>query len=303
MSSTVVSISVGRGPAGIAVSPDGERAYLGQMDDRNVALIDLAAERVAATCNVGGTPRGIAVAADGRRVYVADTVVLPSGSGRIDILDADPFRVASRVSFGKSAGDTARLSGGRLAVTDFVARSVVTVDPLSSAFTKLDLSGVGSPGALMPGPGGALFVSVAVAGQGGALIGVDGHGQLASRVDLGYRPGRGAVSPDGRTLYLCDPANGRVHPIPVGSTATGCPIDVDDEGVSDVAVSPDGRLLHVMGADRLWTLDATGHQVVGHPIAVAGAELALTPDGRRAAVVDGLADTVHLVRLPRIGQD
>jgi YVTN family beta-propeller protein len=303
MSNTVVSIAVGRGPAGIAVSPDGKHAYVTQLDDRNVSLIDLVAAHVTATCTVRGTPRGVTVAAGGRRVFVADTDVLPAGSGRIDVIEPDPFRVVSGIAFGDSANAIALLTNGRLAVTDFQARAAVTVDPLSGSSRRLDLSGVGSPGALMPGPGGTFFVSVAVAGQGGALIGVDGNGGLGSRFDLDFVPGRGAVSPNGRTLYLCDPANGRLHPIAIGAAPTPDPIDVDD-GVSDVAVTPDGRLLHVLGVDRLWTLDATEHQPVGYPIPLGGGEqLALTPDGRRAAVVDGLADKIHLVDLAQLGED
>ena len=230
---------------------------------------------------------------------MADTDVLPAGSGRIDIIDPDRFRVVSGITFGDSANDIALLSDGRLAVTDFVARAAVTVDRRSGRFRTLDLAGVGLARAADARTRRHLLRQRRGARTGRALIGVDGEGGFGSRFDLDFVPGRArcrptatcsssVIRPTGECIRY---RSGRTRPTIPSTSTRASPTSPS---------SPDGLLLHVLGENGLWTLDATEHQPVGHPIAVSGHELALTPDGRRAAVVDGSADMVHLVDLSHV---
>ena len=66
------TITVGAGPVGVAVSPDGTRAYVTNLGDDTVSVIDTATNTVTATIPVGDDPVGVAVSPDGTRAYVTN---------------------------------------------------------------------------------------------------------------------------------------------------------------------------------------------------------------------------------------
>lgn len=187
-----------------------------------------------------------------------------------------------------------------MAVVDGDARAIATVDPATGTVVAV------VPVPLYPGAptsvpaSGELVVPIGTYPIG-ALLAVDEAGSaVRARLDLDFYPGRCALTPGGATLYVCDPANGLVHRIdPVAVAPVGEPIAVDDGGVSDVAVGPTGELLHVVGVAGLWTLDTGEHAAVGDPVPLPGgaSDMALTMDGRRAAVVLYDADSIAVVEL------
>ena len=68
----IATIPVGDTPCGVAVSPDGTRAYVTNLVDDTVSVIDTATNTVTATIPVGDGPDGVAVSPDGTRVYVTN---------------------------------------------------------------------------------------------------------------------------------------------------------------------------------------------------------------------------------------
>ena len=63
-------IPVGRGPLGVAVSPDGSQVYVANNGSGTVSVIDTASNQVPATIPVGAHPFGVAVSPDGSQVSV-----------------------------------------------------------------------------------------------------------------------------------------------------------------------------------------------------------------------------------------
>src|SRR6218665_1450274 len=55
------TITVGSQPGGVAVTPDGNTAYIANSDSRSVSRIDTATGTVTKTITVGMTPYGVAV--------------------------------------------------------------------------------------------------------------------------------------------------------------------------------------------------------------------------------------------------
>jgi YVTN family beta-propeller protein len=68
----VATVPVGNFPNGIAVTPDGSKAYVANRNSDNVSVINTATNTVVATVPVGNFPNGIAVTPDGSKVYVAN---------------------------------------------------------------------------------------------------------------------------------------------------------------------------------------------------------------------------------------
>jgi DNA-binding beta-propeller fold protein YncE len=76
------SIHVGFEPVGIAVTPDGQRAYVGLVISGEVVELDLVKARISRRITVGKWPRYLAVSPDGTRLAVAC-----SGESKIVVVD------------------------------------------------------------------------------------------------------------------------------------------------------------------------------------------------------------------------
>ena len=68
---SLATITVGGNPWGIAITPNGTRAYVANDTVSEIAVIDTASNTVSKSIPVGGRSRGIVVSPDGARVYVA----------------------------------------------------------------------------------------------------------------------------------------------------------------------------------------------------------------------------------------
>jgi YVTN family beta-propeller protein len=71
--SVIATVTVGAGPNGLAVSPDGKRVYVTNFSDDTVSVIGTVSNTVTSTIAVGNSPRGVAVSSDGDRIFVANS--------------------------------------------------------------------------------------------------------------------------------------------------------------------------------------------------------------------------------------
>jgi len=94
-------------PMGIALSPDGTLAYVTTGRNGKVAVLDVAARRVAALIDgVGARPWGIGITRDGKKLYVAN-----GASNDVAVIDTRERRVLKRIAAGRSPWGIA-LDGG-----------------------------------------------------------------------------------------------------------------------------------------------------------------------------------------------
>jgi len=80
------TIPTGRGPAGIVMSPGGERLYVALQDGGAIAVIDReAGERVDTIPITGSEPFGLGITPDGERLLACDI----NGGGQVHIVDIE----------------------------------------------------------------------------------------------------------------------------------------------------------------------------------------------------------------------
>src|SRR5512146_1624335 len=83
-------------PTGIALAPDGHRAYVANGAGNRVTVIDPAAARVITAIRVGTRPWGVALSSDGATLYTAD-----GRSKQISVIDTQSGRVRATIPVGE----------------------------------------------------------------------------------------------------------------------------------------------------------------------------------------------------------
>ena len=99
----VATIPVEVDPAGVAITPDGTRAYVANTAgndqtnqfDRTVSVIDTVRNTVVATILVGFGPNGVAVTPDGTRAYVTNTI-----DGTVSVIDTARNKLVNTIPVG-----------------------------------------------------------------------------------------------------------------------------------------------------------------------------------------------------------
>ncbi|MEU9481809.1 YncE family protein [Streptomyces sp. NPDC048191] len=125
------TVVVGHHPQEVAVTPDGDHAYIAideSLVSGNVAVVDLRQNppSLTTTIPVGVFPQGVAISPDGGRAYVTNFV-----DGTVSVIDTASNTVVATVTIGSltSPVDVAVSPDGRRAyVVNFGARSVSVID-------------------------------------------------------------------------------------------------------------------------------------------------------------------------------
>jgi YVTN family beta-propeller protein len=240
-------IPVGDRPADIAVSPDGDYVYVANFSSASVSVIStLENATVGEPIPVGDGPALVYVRSDGQRAYVVN-----SGPGTVSVIDTEANQVVGApIPLGDDAGITAVSPDGRRIYT--------------------------TNGGAEDGP---YRVSVIDTGTGEAI---------GDPIPLSDRPAAMVVSPDGRRVYIGTSTDDPAEPerVWVLDTETnqlaGTPIPVGTGVFSDMAISPDGGRLYVVGFfNGLSVIDTRTRATIGDPVDIAGGGMAVSPDGRR----------------------
>jgi YVTN family beta-propeller protein len=84
---------------GLAVTPDGRKVYVANIDSNTVAVIDRATNTVNATIAVGRAPQGVAVRPDGSTVYVAN-----GASNSVSVIATATNTVTATIPVGRGPG-------------------------------------------------------------------------------------------------------------------------------------------------------------------------------------------------------
>ncbi|MHA5050702.1 protein kinase domain-containing protein [Streptomyces sp. SD15] len=296
---SVSSIPVGSRPWGVAVLPDGSRAYVANFDSGSVSVIDTAANRtVGSPISVGKQPVGVAVSPDGRRAYVAN-----GASDSVSVIDTAANRtVGSPIPVGSGPAAVAVTPDGRRAyVTNSGSDSVSVIDIATNRTVGSPIPVGKHPAAVAVLPDGRRAYVTNIGSEVGSVSVIDiaTNRTVGSPISVGKQPDVVAVSPDGRRAYVANIISDSVSVIDTATNRTvGRPITIE-KGPEGVAVSPDGRWVYVANnfSDSVSVIDTATNRTVGRPIPVGKEplEVALSPDGRRAYVTNGASNSVSVI--------
>jgi len=242
---TTSTIALGSTPTALAVSPDGNRAYVTLPGTTNkLAIVDTANGQIVNQVTVGASPAGVAVSSDGRRVYVTN-----SGSNTVSVIDADPASATynteiRRITVGaQPTGIAVAPDGRKLYVTLPGSDSVAVVDTVSN--TVVATIGVGdSPRSVAVTPDGS---KVFVVDDDGTVAVIDPtYNWVAAVVQVGSHPTSVTIGRDG-TAYVAN-SDDTITLIDTKTAAVIATMTLDtsaETGAHQVAVNADGTRIYV----------------------------------------------------------
>ena len=329
---TIVTIPVGTGPGGVAVSPDGRWVYTANYGDDTVTVVDAANSMIARTIAVGPEscgglcegPYALAVSPDGTRLYASGgstPVFNPDGSvdyfegkAPLTVIDTASGTIVERYDhgWGTSGGNLATSPDGHklyMGLNSWVLGQPDGVMVLDLAMGTTTYLGVTS-----------IVVAPSADGKTIALVDWRGDGtvyafDVATNTELWSTGivssnknfyGRGAVFGDGKVyvgvvgpystgagVAVLDAATGNL--ITVVQTSVGPGADPSYQGV---AVSPDGKRVYAVdsGKGTLSVIDTdTNTLIATTDLGGAPSGVTVSPDGDYVYVANRTDGTLSII--------
>jgi YVTN family beta-propeller protein len=260
---------------GIAIGPDGRRAYVST--DGGLDVVDLATGSVVKT--IPGLEGDVAVDPSGKRVFVTE-----ENLDRLAVVDTATNTAGTPIAVGSAPRAVVVDTQGKHAYTGNTGSpdSVSLVDLTTNLETGKVSSGLDRPENLGISPdGNQLYIANFGASAGGTTVSIFERPATQTPVTVGKTPVGVTTNPAGTTVYvasrdapslsLIDPATRKLEgsiPLPAGF------------GPLSIAITPDGlRAFVVASQDGKWAiLDLATRRIVKGPVALAGSgEVAIPP--------------------------
>lgn len=220
----VGTLPVGKGPESIAFSPDGTLLYANSPYDLTVTRTDAVQGRPAGDpLRFDRRPGELVLSPDGRRLYV----LIKDPRGEVVAIDTAQWTVVGTMPVGKSPTGIALSSdGGRLLAASFDDSTISVIDTAKLAV----LSTIEAPTGLglIAHPTQPLVFSLASFDDSVAVVDF-AAGKVAGAIDVGQWPTYGAISSDGRTLYVPNEDSDNLAIIDVDGRAVTVRVAVGDE--------------------------------------------------------------------------
>ena len=244
----VTVIPVGKGPLGVAVSPDGTRVYIANQSSDNISVINTVTNKVVSLIPLpsGSLPSGIVVSPDGRLVYVANY-----GKQSISIINTATNEIVHSIQIQRALPYEIALSrdGSRLYSPNHSftgVNSISIINTLTNAVISTMTVGDQPFNACVSPDGSTLYVANTNAGN--VIVINTLTNKIVSTIATGSGPWRVTTNPDGSRLYV---TNSEINTISVINTSDNSILTT-----INVAGQPFGESFNLDGS-RLYVASAS----------------------------------------------
>lgn len=257
----IAEVPAGHGPHGIAITPNGARAYVANVSSNSVTVIDTTTDTVVATVPVGFTPAGVAITPDGSRVYVANI-----GSHSVSVIETATNTVVTTVPTGTEAFQIAITPDGAdayvapyqqtytepLTVIATATNTVSSVIPVSVDAIAITPDGTRAYGTTLNGT--AIVIDTATQ-------------NVIATIPFGSRSLWVAITPDGSLALASDQNGNKISVINTSTNSVAADIPVV-QLPNGLAIAPDGTRAYVANngpnANNVSVVDLTTNTVIAN---------------------------------------
>ncbi|MFG2639248.1 SMP-30/gluconolactonase/LRE family protein [Streptomyces sp. NPDC048362] len=250
---------LGENPESVAVSPNGETAYVASFGDvthaqvpQIVTALNAETGKILATVQVGLQPVQVVLSPDSKHLYVVNSGTVPD-PGSIQVIDTTTLTVTATFSgIHNPAGIALSHNGRRAYVTDQSGNSVRVIDTSDGSIINTITLGdadVQPTGIVLSSDGRRAYVAENAAGAV-AVIDTNADKVVGNAIRL---PGFGmpyglALTPDNKHLYVTEASSDEVAVVDT-ATATAKPNTITvGRNPTSVAITPDGESAYVTSA-------------------------------------------------------
>jgi YVTN family beta-propeller protein len=262
------TVKTGKGPEHFDATPDGRRAFVGNMEDSTVSVIDVREGRELQRVTGFFEPHGFSATPDGSKVYVSSL-----GSHEVAVLDATSGRMLKRLAIGDVGRVAARDPQRYLSEVKGIINPTLTSD---GAF------------------------AYAADSDSGVLAIIDTKtDKIVKTLQVGEQPWRAYSSPDGRWMLVPNNGDSTVSVIDTASQKVVAKLNAGPE-MTGVNFAAGGRKAYVIsrGDSAVYVYDMQTFGLVTR--LKIGTDLALetaatTGDGAKVYLASSTDDSVYVI--------
>jgi YVTN family beta-propeller protein len=265
------TLMTGQAPIVVTLNPVTNRAYVANVTDGTVTVVDGGSAQVVATVTVGATPEAVAVDTLRNKIYVAN-----NGSNNVTVIDGATNLVSSTIPVGSEPFSVAvNPATNKIYVTNSLDGTLSVIDGATATVTATPSVGTGPSGVAV----NPVTNKVYVANNSSNNVSViDGATNLvSSTVMVGSQPFPIAVNPATNQIYVANTGDSTVSVID-GATATVIATPTVGAEPLSLAVNPVTNLIYVANfTDGTVTIiDGSTNVDLGAPVTVGATPFAVT---------------------------
>ncbi|ROP36842.1 cytochrome D1 domain-containing protein [Saccharothrix texasensis] len=237
---TTLIDSTGDSPYGVGVAFDGTRAYVTNVRDDTLTVIDTPTNTVGASVPVGDGPAGVVVSPSGGHVYVSNYL-----AGTVSVVDAATLATTETIPVGPNAdGIAITPNGKRLYVAhDVAGPGTVSVVDTATNTEIAEIPTGHTPTAVAVTPDGAKLVVVNKLSNNVSVVDTASNAVIGT-IPVSFIPHGVAISPDGTRAYVTNSEGHSLSVVDIGALAPVAQIPVGSRPIS-VSLTPDGARAYV----------------------------------------------------------
>lgn len=263
-------IKTGEQPNSIAITPNGQRAYVANFLGNSVTVIETGTRIPIKTIPLTAHAESIAISPDGKTAYV--TV---ESSERVFTINTESNAVTGSVVAGTKASALAISPNGETAYVGIGPEDVQMIFLPNGTPMSQPIKVGGFPSAIAVAPGG----KTAYVAAGNEIDVLEG-GAVVKEIPLGSAVSGLAVSPDGTRVYVTSAAAKTVTAIDTAAGKVTGPSILVGGQPDEIALTPNGAFAYVATGEAIVPINL-GTGVAGTPIARIGdgaLQLVVAPD-------------------------
>jgi DNA-binding beta-propeller fold protein YncE len=277
------AIPTGEDPEGIAITPNGKRAFVVNFVGNSVTVIETASRAPVATLPLPSNGERIAISPDGKTAYATS-----ESKEKVVVISTETATETGTITVGPEASALAFAPNGKQAYVGIAPEDVQVVDTATGKLVGGPIKVAGFVRQIAFTPSGE--TAYVAAGNGVAVINtalgmVTGEIPVPSVSTL-------AVSPDGKRVYAASKSGKSVTVAETGTNkVVGSPIPLPSEPV-EIAITPDGGTAYVADGLQVTPINLATNKAAT-PLSLSGVfHLVAAPDQSPTAAFTSLAPII-----------